>query len=430
MRQLFNLLLLIAAAAGGFYWSKRPVQPQQISGIHPERVFPVTELRSFAFIVYGRNCAPWCDRVLRSLYAQNYDRYRVLFIDDASDDATFQTAQATILACGQDHRTLLIQNETPLGETGSLYRACDALADREIAIPLSGTDWLVDADRLNRLNALFQNPDVWVVEGGALRYPTYAPHPQAPFLAFYAALYKELSLPTLLQAPPHQPLLHIAGGRTRRLSEPCLFWNEALGTRSSPQPLKTPLKPLAAFPALATPRAGTDIVLLSEESPLRLQSTLEGLLSQVTGIHSIAVLYRAADPQLYLSLARTYDQVRFAPFEEGRALGKQLAEMARTTAGETILLSDDHTTWDRAVDLTECSQLLERAHIPALTLTNGLTSRGTLGNGVQILAEAPALAWTLLRKQDAEPLLKKIRRVADLKEHHTEGELALGLSLE
>ncbi len=430
MRNLLNLLLLIAAAAGGFYWKERPVQPQHIGGIHPERIFPITEFRSFAFIVYGRNCAPWCDRVLRSLYAQNYDHYRVLFIDDASDDTTFETAQATILACGQDHRTLLIQNETPLGDTASLYRAVDALADREIAIPLNGTDWLADADRLNRLNAFFQNPDVWVVEGNALRYPTYAPHPASPFLAFYAALYKQISLPTLLQSPPHIPLLHLAGGRTQRLLEPCLFWNEALGTRSSPMPLKTPLKPLAAFPALALPRTGTDIVLLSDESPLRLQSTLEALLAQVTGIHSLTVLYRAADPQLYLSLARTYDQIRFAPFEEGRALGKQIAEIARTTAGETILLGSDHAVWDCAVDLAECSQLLERAHVPAFALTNGLAARGSLGNGVQILGEAPALAWTLLRKQDAEPLVKKIRRAADLKEHRTGAEVALGLSLE
>lgn len=246
MRWLFNLFLLSLVAAGGFFWSQRPQEPKLLAGIHPERVFPVTQFRSFAFIVYGRNCAPWCDRVLRSLYGQHYDHFRVLFIDDASEDHTYETAQMTTLACNEDARTLLIRNETEIGASASFRRAMDVLLDREIAIPLQGTDWLTDTELLSRLNALFQNPDVWLVEGGALCYPQYVPHPDLPFLAFYSALYKQLPS----SAVPPLALLHLAGGRVQQIQEPCLFWNEALGVRGELPPLEKPLEPLIAFPDL------------------------------------------------------------------------------------------------------------------------------------------------------------------------------------
>lgn len=433
MRPLFSLLLLFAAVAGGYLWSHKAPTPRTLSGIDPERTIPVTEFRTFAFIVYAHNHAPWCDRLLRSLYAQHYDHYRVLLIDDASDDTTFEIAQQTIVACGQDNRTLLIQNDEPLGFTASLYRAMDSLLDREIAIPMIALDWVADSNLLNSLNHKFQNPDVWIAEGAVLRYPSYILHYETPFLAFYAGLYKQLSLSTLLETSYHQPLIHLAGGRVATLVEPCLFWNETLGIRVADiHPLKRNLDPLIAFPEPVSPRTGTDVVLLSERSPLRLQTTIEMILNQCSGIHSLTVLYRAPDPQLraaYEALATSYPAVRFAPFEEGRALGRQLAEIARTTPGETILIGNEQIPWEEGIDLAECSEQLQRARLTAFALHRGARSTRNLGNGVRVLAAEPPVAWTVLRKEQAEAILRGVRQLADLEKPCQTGEIALGLDI-
>ena len=77
----------------------------------------------------AHNAASWCEQALRSVFEQDYERYRVVFVDDASVDGTLEKAQQFIVNNKQDYRVIAIRNESPLGPVGSLYRAAEHCQD-------------------------------------------------------------------------------------------------------------------------------------------------------------------------------------------------------------------------------------------------------------------------------------------------------------
>jgi cellulose synthase/poly-beta-1,6-N-acetylglucosamine synthase-like glycosyltransferase len=140
---MFSLgMALIAFAVGSqnflplrFEGKEQPLVLAQ--HIHPECDASLSEYRSFAIVLYAHNAASWCEESLRSIFEQDYDHYRVLFVDDGSIDRTLEKAQQFILDNKQDHRFIAMRNESKLGKIASLYRSFDNCLDREIVIPMS-----------------------------------------------------------------------------------------------------------------------------------------------------------------------------------------------------------------------------------------------------------------------------------------------------
>src|SRR3990167_1367437 len=215
MTRVIVFLFLLAAAATGIWMSHKPQkEPQSLSlllpQIDPGKSFPLVEHKSFALILYAHNQATWIERTLRSIFEQEHDYLRVILMDDGSTDGTSEKAQSFIVDAKQEHRVILIRNETALGPVACLYRAIDSCLDREIVIPLDAKDWLVNPFVLSRLNAVYQNPQVWLTLGQSIQYPSYE-IPELPNLdpkriekqgyigfdlsgpcSFYAGLFKKI----------------------------------------------------------------------------------------------------------------------------------------------------------------------------------------------------------------------------------------------
>ena len=199
-----RVILIALVAAAGFWFGKHPVAP-----LHPETVFPVIEHKAFVVVIYAHNQALWCERALSSVFEQDYDHYRVVFVDDGSIDETSARAKKFIVDNNQEDKVILIRNEAKLGEDACLERVIDTCLDREIAIPLDANNWLSSPLVFNALNGAYQNPDVWSCSGQGIGYPSYDIQDDVQ-TSCYAFLLK--------QSEP-------AGRRIRKLDQPIIFLN-------------------------------------------------------------------------------------------------------------------------------------------------------------------------------------------------------------
>ncbi len=246
------VVALVGFGLGASLWKKAPAfTVERIPGIHPETEVLTTEFKPFALLLYAHNDAPWCERALRSIFEQDYEHLRLFIVDDGSQDGTFELVQQQVLKNAQEHRTILIRNEAPIGLNASLQSALAQCLDREVVLPLSMRDWLAKPNALSTLNLAFQNPDVWVGLAAALRYPSYEIKENG-ICCFYSALFKQIH-PENVSAYP-LALQQLAGGRMRTIKEPLAFANETLGLKfvglneGSGELVSQKAKPLEKFP--------------------------------------------------------------------------------------------------------------------------------------------------------------------------------------
>lgn len=199
------------------------------SFIQTHEEFPVTSRKSFVFVVYAHNDALWIQRSLRSLLEQEYDYYRIVFIDDGSVDASFLSAQNFISENNQSSKVLWIHNEKKQGFLPCLYHAVANALDQEIVIPIYAKDWLSHSGVLTKMNAAYQNPDVWTTISPSLLFPSYQKSLDG-LSGFYAALFKGISLETLMQTKEDfhtKPLKKVSEGRIKYLPDVLIVSNLA-----------------------------------------------------------------------------------------------------------------------------------------------------------------------------------------------------------
>jgi glycosyltransferase involved in cell wall biosynthesis len=122
------------------------------------------------------NNANWCYANLQSIFMQKYSNYRVIYIDDTSDDRTADLVEQIVRSEGQQVRFQLIRNTERMGSLANIYHGVQQCRDDEIIVSLDGDDWFYDEQVLNRINRIYSNPEeeVWITHGSFVEYPTGA----------------------------------------------------------------------------------------------------------------------------------------------------------------------------------------------------------------------------------------------------------------
>lgn len=383
----FTASLLIGFGFGsGFLPREKRHGAKMIVGIHPEREFQPVEFKSFAIVLYARNDAHWCERSLRSIFEQDYDAFRLLFVDDGSSDNTFERVQNFIIENQQEHRTILIRNETPIGCLPSLYRAAQHCLDKELILPLSAKDWLAGPSTLLSWNRAFQNPDIWIAFGRTILYPSYEfldppkwdvakiekngyeNFPLNSAHCFYSALFKQLSVENLFGTMTGylSPLLELSGGRMKNVWEPVSFLNETLATSNDPKQVAgkhapIPLKPLDQFPkSISNERQEADVVLFSSNQPMQLYAALESVQRNITGYGRIIAIYWA-DPSSvygYEQIKSAFPQFTFLP--QGKEFKRSIYKTLFDSSADYLLLSSDENLVKEPLDLRFCTEMLAK----------------------------------------------------------------------
>lgn len=101
----------------GAFWQLRPFDDD---GVSPQ---PLGSWPRVTAVLPARNEAETIGRTVESLVAQDYaGEFRIVVVDDHSEDHTAELAQKAALACGAGGRVLILQaNPLPSGWTGKLW---------------------------------------------------------------------------------------------------------------------------------------------------------------------------------------------------------------------------------------------------------------------------------------------------------------------
>lgn len=116
-------------------------------------------------IIPSYNNSRYYKQNLDSVFNQKYQNYRIIYIDDASDDGTGVLVENYIKEKHQDSRITLIKNKQRVGALSNIYNAIRLCEPTDIIVNLDGDDVFFDANALAYINKTYQNPSVWMTYG-------------------------------------------------------------------------------------------------------------------------------------------------------------------------------------------------------------------------------------------------------------------------
>jgi glycosyltransferase involved in cell wall biosynthesis len=134
--------------------------------------------KAFVIIVPSYNNSSYCEQNILSILYQQYENFRVIFIDDASIDDTYEKVKALVDRSPKKDKVTLIKNGENQGSLKNLYTAIHSCDDQEIVVRVDGDDLLAQPFVLKKLNKVYADPKIWMTYGNYLDYPTYKQRPR------------------------------------------------------------------------------------------------------------------------------------------------------------------------------------------------------------------------------------------------------------
>lgn len=127
--------------------------------------------KALVVIVPSYNNALWYKWNLDSIFAQEYNNYKVIYIDDCSTDNTYEKVVAYSKEHQRQEQMTIIKNEQRAGALANLYYAIHQCPDHAIIITLDGDDALKHNQVFKLIDQAYDNPDVWMTFGQYEVYP-------------------------------------------------------------------------------------------------------------------------------------------------------------------------------------------------------------------------------------------------------------------
>jgi glycosyltransferase involved in cell wall biosynthesis len=141
------------------------------SSYKPLEFSKIKECKPFVIVIPSYNNEEYVERNLASVLDQEYENYRVIYIDDCSTDKTYEKALSCIERSKKN--VTLIRNAKNQKALHNLYDAVHSCHDKEIVVLLDGDDWLAHKGVLKELNRYYNDPRVWLTYGQYMTYPNY-----------------------------------------------------------------------------------------------------------------------------------------------------------------------------------------------------------------------------------------------------------------
>jgi glycosyltransferase involved in cell wall biosynthesis len=108
---------------------------------------------------------------LKSVFAQDYSNYRVIYVDDDSSDGTANEVEHLVKAYRKEDRFTLIRNKLRVGALCNIYHAVHSCDDRKLVVSLDGDDWFPHQNVLKIINTVYSTQNVWLTHGSLIEYP-------------------------------------------------------------------------------------------------------------------------------------------------------------------------------------------------------------------------------------------------------------------
>lgn len=127
--------------------------------------------REIIILTASYNNKDWYKWNLDSIFAQDYQNYRVIYVDDLSTDGTAQLVEQYIKEKGQQHRVTLIKNTEHKGAVANHYYAIHTCPDKAIIAIVDGDDAIAHPGVLKYLNQVYSDNDAWLTYGQFMEVP-------------------------------------------------------------------------------------------------------------------------------------------------------------------------------------------------------------------------------------------------------------------
>lgn len=391
--------------------SKEPLQTK--SSYEPMNVQDVREEKEFVFIVYADNTEDFVEKNLNSIFEQDYDRYRVIYIDDGSKDSTRDSAVDLIRKMKQSERVTVIHNGEKKGALYNIYYAVQSSRNEEIVLLMQGDDWLPHKHILSELNRYYNDPFVWLTYGQYVRYPEYTmgscledPSKSlqkgkirkktklffqkedwiySHLQTFYAGLFKKIQLKDLLYKGEFYPQSFELAMMIPMLEMSCehaVFIPKVLyvSNKEKKSPEETELKkacqkhicnrlpyskhekhPQVDFPEKTDGDA--DLILFSKNRPIQLYSALESLAMYKCSVGKKIVFYRAENAfykKGYEEVMQEFPEVQYFAEDDSGAFSSTIKDVVDTSKAQYILLGEDQVVLKNALSLKNAIETLEK----------------------------------------------------------------------
>lgn len=207
-------------------------------------------------VIASYNNFEWCKQNLDSVFMQKYNNFRVIYIDDCSNDGTFDFVNEYIQSHELSSRCSLIRNEFRKCALENQYNAIHSSQDNEIILILDGDDWFAHENVLSYLNTIYQDSNVWMTYGQFRFYPTneigfcnmmpshvvennsYRSYPHFPshLRTFYVGLFKKIKKEDLCKdgkffamtgdMATMIPMIEMAGNRFKFIPDVLYIYND------------------------------------------------------------------------------------------------------------------------------------------------------------------------------------------------------------
>lgn len=114
--------------------------------------------KEFLIVVISNRESPLLEKNLDSIFTQEYNRYRILYLTNTSIDAPLAYAKEKGMG---DRITVLCYKDL----LNTLHNATTSIDNDKIIILLDGEDWLYHSQVLTNLNLYYQNDLIWMTYG-------------------------------------------------------------------------------------------------------------------------------------------------------------------------------------------------------------------------------------------------------------------------
>ncbi len=175
---IFITILLLILLLGTFW--KFPTVKQKIKKKKLQAKLNIAKLSEescanlpFVVVIPSYNNEQYCEKNLESVFSQEYSNYRVIYIDDASTDQTYNRVLEYVQNKKVRDRCTLIHNEKNQGALANIYTAVHQCRNDEIVVICDGDDWLASNKVLSILNQCYHDGSVWMTYGQYIEYPSY-----------------------------------------------------------------------------------------------------------------------------------------------------------------------------------------------------------------------------------------------------------------
>lgn len=126
-------------------------------------------------VIPSYNNGPYVEENLKSLFKQDYTKWQLIYLNDASTDSTRSEVLRCIHKYKMQKKCVVVHNKERLGAMANLYHAIHAVAPHKVIVQIDGDDILKHNKVLSRVAKTYRNKNIWITYGNYESFPKNAP---------------------------------------------------------------------------------------------------------------------------------------------------------------------------------------------------------------------------------------------------------------